>query len=979
MNSLNRITTTILATVAVTSVSAAFADPKNDTEIERVAVTGSRILSIEAGSPSPVTVIDKDFILASGATDISELLNKLPSMAPGLSSGTSNYNGNAGMSTQDLRGQGTKRTLTLVNGRRHVGSIPGESTVDMSSIPTGLIERIEILTGGASSIYGADAVAGVVNIITKKDYVGSSLNVSTGITSRSDGEKAGLNFLHGLNFDDNKGNTTFYFSYNKENEVNAKDRPYTNSNWAYYPNPEHLALRKKLLAEGMSPNEVTDITDNDDIPNNLMARRYSITASPTTVVFIGGAAYTFNPDGSMRPVKLGKSGELYRPENGLTGVQTDEGGEQLGAYEFQRLQVPVEKLMFNNTINYEFDSGILFTMDSKYVKTKSESRVFPASLYGSVPLSRDNAFIQSDLAAKMDEFNMTSLPIARHFTEMGAQGNDFERDVYQIVAALQGDFNDNWRWEFYAQYGKATADSTTINSYYEDRWLASFDAVLDTNGNAVCRASIDSSAAPTAGNDYSNCVPHDVFKPMTQEVLDYIGLEHTSSQSQSQHVFHFNTSGDLFELPAGPLAVSVGVEYRKEKSATNPSEVFRQGIGQSYAIVKPVVGSYDVKDVFAEFNIPLLADMTFAKNLDLNVSARSAHYSEAGQNTSWNLGTVWKPIDDITLRVSRSRSARAPNINEQFTTEGQGFEWLYQPCSQNRIKTAEAHVVENCKKLGVNVFTNADGETTSDIRWYQPGNIVTSGNKELEVETANTLTAGVVLAPEAIENLEVTFDYWDIKLDGLIDMFNVPTVVDACVEQTSLDNQFCKLLTRLPNGIITDVELKTLNLNQRRTSGLDIITNYKLDAFGGQIGLNSIVQKLIRRDIQTDPTLDLEPTKGLFAFPEWKATLSLSYQNELFRIGSSTRYVGKQKRRQTYNASIASPFETPSVIYTDLTASYFYSDKLRFNLGTNNVFDKKTPQMPDAYSGGGNYYLGTEGGLFDTLGRTYFANLNWTF
>ncbi|PCK31745.1 TonB-dependent receptor plug domain-containing protein [Pseudoalteromonas piscicida] len=977
MSNINIITKTLIASFAVSSIHAASANSNSD--IERIAVTGSRILSIEAESPSPVTVLDQEFILASGATDISELLNKLPSMAPGLSSGTSNYNGNAGMSTQDLRGQGTKRTLTLVNGRRHVGSIPGESTVDMSSIPTGLIERIEILTGGASSIYGADAVAGVVNIITKKDFVGSKLNVSGGITSRSDGEKKGVNFLHGLNFNNNKGNATFYVSYNEEEEVNAKDRPYTNSNWSFYPNPEHVEKRKKLLGEGMKAEKVTELTDTDDIPNNLTARRYSITASPTTVVFIGGVAYTFNPDGSMRPVKLGNSGKLFRPENGLTGAQTDEGGEQLGAYEFQRLQVPVEKLMFNNTINYEFDSGIFFSMDSKYVKTESESRLFPASLYGSVPLSRDNAFIRPDLGEKMDEFEMTSLPIARHFTEMGAQGSDYKRDVYQIVASLQGDFGNDWRWEFYAQYGKATADSTTINSYYEDRWLASFDAVLDENGNAVCRAAIDETAAPKAGNDYSNCVPHDVFKPMTQEVIDYIGLEHTSSQSQSQQVLHFNTSGELFETWAGPIAMSVGVEYRKEKSETSPSEVLRQGIGQSYAVARPVIGSYDVKDIFAEFNIPLLRDQPLAESLDLNLSARSAHYSEAGQNTSWNVGAVWKPIEDITLRLSRSRSARAPNINEQFTTVGEGFEWLYQPCSQNRIKTAKANVVENCKKLGVNVFTNEDGETTSDIRWYQPGNIVSSGNKELEVETANTLTAGVVITPKAIENFEVTFDYWDIRLDGLIDQFNVATVVDACVEQDSLDNQFCKLLTRQPNGIITDVELKTLNLNQRRTSGLDIITNYKFNAFAGEIGINTIIQKLIRRDIQTDPTLDLEPTTGLFAFPEWKATLSLSYQNDMFRVGSSTRYVGKQKRRKDYDASFAMPFETPTMIYTDLTASYFYSDKLRFNIGANNVFDKKTPQMPDAYSGGGNYYLGTDGGLFDTIGRTYFANLNWTF
>ncbi|NOU49796.1 TonB-dependent receptor [Pseudoalteromonas sp. JBTF-M23] len=968
----------VFATCAANYVHATESDKDMD-NVERIAVTGSRLLSIEAASPSPVTVIGEDLIQASGATDIAELLNKLPSMAPGLSSSTSNYNGNAGMSTQDLRGQGAKRTLTLVNGRRHVGSIPGESTVDISSIPTGLIKRIEILTGGASSVYGADAVAGVINIITKTDYVGSKLNVSAGISSRSDGEKHGFNFLHGLNFNDDKGNATFYFSYDKEEEINAKDRPYTNSNWSYLPNPEHLALKEKLFAEGKTSQEVTDITDNDNIPNNLSARRYSITASPTTVVFIGGIAYTFNADGSMRPVKLGNSGELYRPENGLTGIQTDEGGEQLGAYEFQRLRVPVEKAMFNNTINYEFDSGYHFSLDSKYVKTESESRVFPNSLYGSVPLSRDNAFIRSDLGAKMDEYEMTYLPIARHFTEMGQQGTDYERDVLQIVASLQGTFANNWQWEFYAQYGKASSDNTTVNSYYEDRWRASLDSVRDENGNAVCRATIDASAAPIAGRDYSNCIPHDVFTPMSDELLNYVKLEHTSTESQTQKVAHFHASGDLFETWAGPIALSVGAEYRKESSETSPSQALRDGISASYAVEQPVVGEYDVKDVFLETNIPLLSDVFLASKLNLNLSVRSAHYSEAGQNTSWNVGTVWQPIDDVTLRISRSRSARAPNINEQFTTEGEGFEWLYQPCSQNRIKSASAQVVENCKKLGVNVFTNEIGETTSDIRWYQPGTIVSSGNQDLDVETANTLTAGLVFTPTAIDNLELTFDYWDIKLSGLIDNFNVATVVDSCVEQSSLDNQFCALLTRQPDGIITHVNLKTLNLNQRRTSGLDIIANYKFDMLGGTFAINTIVQRLIRRDIQTDPTLELEPTVGLFAHPEWKATVNLSYENEQFRVGTATRYVGEQRYRENYTASYVNPHETPSMFYTDLTASYNISETMRLNVGANNVFDKKTPQMPNAYSGGANYYLGTDGGLFDTLGRTYFASFNWEF
>ncbi|NQZ21792.1 MAG: TonB-dependent receptor [Colwellia sp.] len=978
-NKKSSLVTAIAVALMIPSFSV-FADVEEEQEeVERISITGSRLLSISAESPSPVTVIGKDLIKASGATDIADLLNKLPSMAPGLAGNTSNYNGNAGMSSQDLRGQGAKRTLTLINGRRHVGSIPGESTVDMSTIPAALIERIEILTGGASSIYGADAVAGVVNIIMTKDFEGTQLNISGGTSDRGDGNKHGFSLTHGLNFNNGKGNTTFYVSYDEVDEISAKDRPYTNSNWEYIDNPANTELKNQLRAQGLTAEEITEYINNDDIPNFLIGQRYSVTASPTSVVYLGGVAYTFNADGSMRPVRLGESGELFDKDQGLTGVRTDAGGEQLGSYDYQRLRVPVEKLIFNNTLNYEFDNELYFSMDTKYTRAKSESRVFPNSVYGSTLLSADNAFISDELSTLMVEDGVTDLPFGRHFVEMGLSGSDFKRELFQVVASLEGEFANGWSWEFYGQYGKSTSDDTTVNDFYEDRWQASLDSVKDENGNAVCRASIEETWYAREGENYSNCIPHNVFQPMSDELVDYLKVDHTSSQSQTQRVMHFNTSGELIENWAGMIYFSTGLEYRKETSETSPSPIYREGLGGWNTLSRPVIGNYDVKEAFFETNIPLLSDVFLAESLEVSLSGRVSSYSEAGTNTSWNIGSVWKPTDDVMVRVSRSKSARAPNINEQFTTESEGFAWLYQPCSQNQIKTAEAIVVENCKKMGVNVFVNEEGETTSDMRWYQPGNVVSSGNKELDVETANTLTAGIVITPTAIENFEITFDYWDIKLSNMIDSFNVGTIVASCPEQESLDNQFCNLLTRQDNGVITDVALKTLNLNERRTRGLDIIMNYSFDVFGGEVAINSITQKLIARDIQTDPTLDLVSTVGLYGSPEWKSSLNLSYDYQGSRLGISTRFIGKQKSRLTNTPSIMTHHETPTMLYTDVNFSYKIDDNLSLNVGVDNLFDKKTPQMPNAYSGGANYYLGSSGGLFDTFGRMYFGSVSYEF
>lgn len=989
---------TKLSIAVAASLSIASSVHAETEKTEKITVTGSRIASIGAESPSPVTVIDASEIKASGVTNITQLLNKLPSMAPGLTATSGAVWGNAGITTQNLRGQGSKRTLTLVNGRRHVGSIPGESTVDMNTIPVALIERIEILTGGASSIYGADAVAGVVNIITKKDFEGSELTLNTGITDRNDGENYGFNFTHGLNFDNDKGNLVFHVTYDESKRARAADRRFASRELVWIDNPAEA---------GLSDDDKKD----NGIPDRIVDERYRLLSTPVASTFIGDRPVAFNPDGSIRDIILGE-GELYDAHKGFGLAYTGAGGEQLSQNANQLVQAPVEKFVFNSTLNYEINDDLYLYTDVKYTQSEASTTYgyAKANYGGSANNSQifiDNPYLAQSSVDYMQANNLNNVEFAKIYTDLGRAGTKYERDLFQVVTALEGFIFEDYQWQTYVQYGKSTSDNTSLNSYYQAHWDASIDPVRNAAGNIVCSVALSDAELEqlttrsayniahikhtrdqliASGASPQDCVPHNVFATDGAALQDYMQYDTTSSQEQSQFVAHANISGDIYELPAGPLAFSAGVEYRKEKSETEPSDIQKSGLGSGYAISQAVVGEYSVREAFVELSVPVLEGVEFAEALDLSLSARLSDYSEAGTSTSWNVGLTYQPIEDIKLRISRSKSARAPNINEQFTDVSTKGDWAYQPCGVRNIERLDEKYLDNCRALGLDVTTTPDGKPTSNINWYTWATLRSSGNKELDVETANTLTAGLVFTPSFVDGLTVTVDYWDIKLDQLIGTFSHAAVLKNCVESESIDNQFCKLIERRENGEVISVDLKTLNLNQRRTKGIDFETVYKfdgstfgLDAVPGEFRFKTLVQHLIRRDVQTDPNLPLEPTRGLFAYPMKRATLGLTYTLDNFEFQWNSRYIGEQKRSNRYTAEKYAPHHTGGLWYTDVSVSYSFTDDLTMSAGINNLTDRGTPQMPDANVGGASVYIENDTGLYDVLGKSYFANLTYRF
>ncbi|BAJ03055.1 TonB-dependent receptor plug domain-containing protein [Shewanella violacea] len=902
-------------------------------KIERIEITGSRIKRTDIEAVTPVISISGDDIRRTGALNITEALNKLPIIVPDLGDTTSNSNGIAGMSTQNLRGLGAERTLVLVNGRRHVPSMPGSTSVDMSTIPMPLIERIEIMTGGASAIYGADAVAGVINVILKKEYQGTTINATYGISGESDGQRHGLDITHGSSLLNDSANIVLNFSYYKSKPVMAVDRSYVDRDIAYLTNPND--------PEG----------DISGIPDRTIQEYVRFFNQEDRNFFINNVVYRQNPDGSISPTPMGSMGIMGDPEAGFFKSYTNsDSGYYFGDYNYQRLSVPSEKFNFNLTYQQELTDTTHLLLDAKYVTGSSEQRWNPHSEYGGNYLPTDYAFYTSEQKAEVERIG-SGLEWAGSFPELGQSGATWEHEMYQVVAVLEGEIFSDFNWTLSAQHGQSSSEDTRYGDLNQANWDA---------GKGAWGTSCD-----------SDCVPLNIFQPLTQEMIDYVSIKpHSGKAELKQSIVSASITGDLFELPAGTVGFATGLDYRKESSSDMPSSVSQSGIGSGYSVTKPISGNYNVTEVFSEVRIPLLSNVFLAQTLSVEGAIRYADYSTAGGNTSWNLGAEWQPISDLKFRTSLAKAARAPNINEVYATENFGGEWLVDPCNawsvtDNPTRTA------NCAALGVD---------PDAIPYWTWTNQNFSGNKELKSEEAKTLTIGAVISPRYIDNLNIIVDYWDIDLTDEINSYDMNTIVNGCVDSKSIDNQFCDFITRDDNGIVTLVEMTQLNLAAHKVRGLDMKLDYSysFDSYG-DLSFTTLWSKMLERTLQSDSDQEPEEFVGGMAYPEWRGNISASYSLKDLSTSLTFRYIGEQSTDISLTEEDRSPLTTGGIWYTDINVNYYISENFFINLAINNLTDQGTPQIPSANRGGASYHIGYTGGLYDTIGRYAVLSTSYNF
>ncbi|WP_440055277.1 TonB-dependent receptor domain-containing protein [Pseudoalteromonas sp. T1lg65] len=971
LKKLTLLSASIQAAIIAGAVGSSVASANEQAEakkLERVQVTGSRIKRVNLTSPTPVTVIGGVELENQGITNVNDLLAEMPQATVGLSpETTTNYIYASGLNTTDLRGLGSERTLVLVNGRRFVPGTVGDTAVDLNNIPTSMIERVEIATGGAAAVYGADAVAGVVNIITKKSFDGIEVDASTSRPQQSGGEENFFSITGGQELD----KLSFIASLNY-----TESKAYSKLSRDFYRNPVN------------SFGNPDNASGTDNVPDRIILGRptalgyYSERGDFFTDNSFSDDAYnkhhfTFDDNGNVRPFDYG-IGRIPNPGVGRKAssyyFSEENPGDGIFSHGYREFfQTPLDRIIASAYGTYDFADDHALTFDATWSKTESSTLSDPAFFRHTI--RRDNAFLKSDMAKLMDETkdedgnSLEEVTLRQANADLwGNREYNQEREVFRSSIGAEGVINDDWGYSAYFQFGRIEQDTLWTGEVLTDNLANAIDAV-EFNGEIVCA---DRDAEGNVVGALAGCVP---FNPMgatsaTQEQMDYIATTATRFAQHDQVVFSATVDGVLYELDAGYVSAAFTAEHRRETAKIRPSENMVKGLifGNSSL---PMDGQIEVDEYSAEVSVPLLADHFLATDLTLEGAYRYMDYSVTGADDAWKIALNWGVTDDLRVRINRSKSVRAPNLGDLFTPNSKTYSsGRADVCRADEIEASgskyKANVIKNCQAAGL-----AAGWMPSD-EWLSGGSLpgYIQGNQDLNNEVSNDYTIGVIYTPEAIENLDFTVDYWSFEIDGAIEYFGRNSVA-LCYEASSLDNPFCSNVVRKESGDIDYFLSRPINAAQITKKGMDIESAYRFDALKGEIALKLTATYLIDdNQNSTGRAEDFRNYVGETDSPRWKARTSAMYAND-----DTTYIVTLNYRHGTVNDNDWTPEDNnyndiSSYTTVDFMYKSFITEDLQLRVGVNNVFDKAPPRNPFVYD---------DGEYFDLKGRRLTLGAKYTF
>lgn len=934
-----------LLTAAATASSTVLAQEEQVAKkIERVEVTGSRILREGAIAPAPVTVISGDQLVNSGAVNIGEALNNLPALGNTYSMANSGrFIGTAGLNILDLRNMGTDRTLVLVNGKRHVSSSAGSQSVDTNTIPSVWIERVEIITGGASAVYGADAVTGVVNFILKDNIEGLDVSLTRGFADLNSYNNKKATFSYGSNFNDDRGNAAFAVEYSGQDSLNALDHPWTSTSFSSLPNQAQTDENKNSA----------DFPDDILTPN---AGYYAINDSgvyaledPTKLI------NSFNPDSSARDLYIGNNADPYSCAN----------CDFFNLGQFEEIQPEFERYNVNFKVNYDVTDDLNVYFDAKYVNSQGESIGQPAFFFfdSDNSIKLDNPYLDPTIKARMQEEGVDSIMINRMMSDLGRRVENNTRETTRFVTGLQGTVFEDWELDTSIVYGKTELERENGANMILANYFNALDAVEDANGNIVCRS---------AEAQADGCVPVNImgFGAPSQQAIDYINTVSIGDSTIEQTVVSASlANGAIYELPAGYVGIAFGAEYRKEESETNEPD---NAEGTFFNALGEDKGSFNVREVFFEATMPILTDLPLIQDLVFDTAVRHADYSTIGEATSWKLGLDWTVNDELRVRVTQSAALRAPNISEVFGAASQTFYSVDDPCrAENLANLSNATTRSaNCSALGVASDFNSGYDSAS-----LDG--LTSGNRDVKGEESTSTTVGIVYQPEFLDNALLTIDYWEIDLENAIDTIDAQEILDRCVDSTTgINNQYCNLITRNASGEISLIQNSVLNVAGQKASGVDFELGYDFDALEGSFKTRLIGTYLIERKdypFQDDPSSYIEYA-GTTGEAKWQTNLSLTYAKDNFYSTVETRFISAVDLYT--NVDLASNSNPSNQMFygkyfiTDMTVGYSFDSGLGVKVGVDNLFNRKLPYGSRGTSAGSASY--------DNIGRFGYINLSYS-
>ena len=947
------------------TVSAAEENPSVQ-EIERVEVTGSRIRSAEALSSSPIQVLSGEDIQKSGVINLQDLLLENPAFgSPAISRTNSNFStSGGGLATVDLRNLGTSRTLVLVNGRRHVAGRAGSSDVDLNVIPTQFIERVEVLTGGASSVYGSDAVSGVVNFVLKKEYEGIEFDAQYGESGEGDDTSAQYSLTAGASSSDGKGNVMFHLGYSDQGGVYSRDR------------------------EVSAVDQITNMYWDTENPSAILDvnRPYFSSFPPQGRFDAGDTRYTFN---SNNELQAGFS------TNGNGTI----GPDGFNRSNYRTIAIPTERHLFASKGHYELSDSHKVFFEATYASTESDTELEPfpfdsESIYdnGAVPVEfmvggekLRAAYIPDEIfnsATDTDGDGMKDIFFAKRLLDIGNRGYTAERDTFRFTVGMEGEIFNDWFYDFHYTYGKTKDNQVSGGLVNVQNFRYALEAVMDSQDldndgitdEAVC---IDQTA-----REKFQCAPINIygFNSIDSAAAAYVSAPSMRSASIKQQVIGGNISGELFELPAGYVAMAAGFEYREEESSAQFDALQQAGLNAGNAI-PATFGEFDVLEFYAEFEVPILESLNFKG------AARSSDYSTIGSTMSWNAGLNWQPIDSLRFRLIQAQSTRAPNIGELFQPPAQTFPSdLNDPCvgvtagQNDAVGTnclADSGVVANVAENGSFTLNQSDIQGVSGFD---------RGNPDLKEEVGTSTTFGMIFTPEFIEGLDITLDYFDIEVEDAIVQTNRQVILDQCYGSGNQD--FCNFITRRPESIgnnsagsLEYIDVAVTNSGGMGTEGVDLTLIYSEEFGPGQFRSRMSYTYLIDAWSIPLPGTEKDNWAGEIGASEHKASINLGYNLNDFDFTWRMTFIGAADIDDQFLAGRgfeAGSVGVDSVLYHDLQASYYISEGVELFGGINNALDKDAPLIPTGVSGSDT---GTEtsAGTYDPIGRSFYLGLRAKF
>ncbi len=971
----------ILAGTAFAQAPAAAPAPTDETTAaaaageEEVTVTGTRIKKPNQENPTSTVVIDALAVELSGEANAADILRQVPQIGvSGLSPTNSNFlTTGQGLNTIDLRNLGTDRTLVLVNGKRFVSGSSGSQVVDINMIPTALIESIDVVTGGASAVYGSDALAGVVNFILNKKFTGVQVALQGGANEvYTTNSSARASITAGSDFADGKGNAVFSVSYDWSGAAYARSRPETARD----------CLSLAFFGTGTA------------LEQDCSPARGSGFA-------LGGVF--------LVPTSAAGNAQVSRVIDPVTGLIRTFAATDRYQRQPERLNlVPLERTNFSSFVNYDVAPGHTLYFEGYYAKTESDSQIEPfpldsANIYGAtaqvgqgqgfaagIPLT--NPFIPADLLALATSRGANAIGFNRRAAEFGNRGSEATRSTARFVLGMKGEIGGGWNYDFSYVWGETQDNQFSNGQVNVANFRNALDAINDPVLGIVCRDPV----ARAQG-----CVPVNLFIPVTtvgnftQQQIDYLKADSTREQKINQEVLSLVVDGDLFELPAGAVQAAFGMEYRLEDSVDRPDVLSQQGLnGGNKAPV--TAGSYDVYEAFAEVSVPILVDQPWAKELTWHSAARLSDYSTVGDTFAWATDLTWAPTEDIKFRGQYARAVRAPNIGELFQGPSETFGVVQDPC--NNLRTAagggalpggptDPTVIANClANTAVAARANAaTGFVLSQTELQGTGGFV-GGNPNLNEEKGTTYTFGFVFTPKFAkwaEPLVLSVDYFNIEIEDAIAAVGRNTTLSLCYNSAGLSSPFCGNIIRDVNGAIDQVNTGAANSQRLETSGIDVQLGYRWDlaeAFGnegedlGMLTLTINYQWLNNLTTTVLPGTAFESeveNVGLMGSFRHEAQGSLLYEIGDFQFNFDANYVSEA---HDYEDS-TDPFSVviPSQWFFDAQVRYNVMESATVLFGVRNLTDEFVmigqglSELPTGWA--------TNPDAYDGLGRRFYAGV----